>query len=386
MAASRKIRTVLVELRTSVGPVYAQPSFWERLYLLWIFRNFRCLPREVLGHRQRRLVDKLCRTAVRQPSIAHSAIIGIVENVAVTPASKPEIALTASNVIEMVSSTAEIGVQRAVAVGGTPIRWEPPADRNARTSADLTKVEVISPSGNSACTGSGNGERDFAVARTVKRGVLTRRTAWILAAASVATAVGVLLRLPIQARPSSPAIVSQPAVPDFTPAMRAPITPVAVPEAVPSAAVSDPVRTAVASDHNLATVPAPSRRPEHLSTDQAVAKLLLAAPPVTDDDSTQESRLQITQPPESGFRYPEAPASSLTGKVSLKAIIGTDGAVVKVDVLSGNRALAAAAVQAVRHWRYAVPELDGHPVEAETNVAINFLGDDAVSVTFPAAR
>jgi hypothetical protein len=30
--------------------------------------------------------------------------------------------------------------------------------------------------------------------------------------------------------------------------------------------------------------------------------------------------------------------------------------------------------------------MNGHAVEAETNIAINFIGDDAVSVTFPAAR
>ena len=107
---------------------------------------------------------------------------------------------------------------------------------------------------------------------------------------------------------------------------------------------------------------------------------------VAEDDSSQESRLQIAQPPESGFRYPEAPASSLTGRVSLKAIIGTDGAIRRVDILSGNHTLAVAAVQAVKHWRYPAPELDGHAVEAETTIAINFRGDDAVSVTFPAAR
>jgi TonB family protein len=96
--------------------------------------------------------------------------------------------------------------------------------------------------------------------------------------------------------------------------------------------------------------------------------------------------LQLAQPPESGFRYPVAPSASLMGRVNLRAVIGTDGAVRRVDVISGNRALAAAAVRAVQHWRYAAPEMDGHPVEAETNIAINFVGDDAVSISFPSAQ
>jgi outer membrane biosynthesis protein TonB len=58
----------------------------------------------------------------------------------------------------------------------------------------------------------------------------------------------------------------------------------------------------------------------------------------------------------------------------------------EVDVLSGNRLLAGAAVRTVRHWRYRPRELNGHAVEAETNIVISFVGDDAVSISFPAAH
>jgi TonB family protein len=74
------------------------------------------------------------------------------------------------------------------------------------------------------------------------------------------------------------------------------------------------------------------------------------------------------------------------GKVCLKAVIGIDGTVREVDVLSGNRALAAAASRAVRHWRYRPHELRGHAVEAETNITVSFVGDDAVSISFPAVH
>ena len=103
-------------------------------------------------------------------------------------------------------------------------------------------------------------------------------------------------------------------------------------------------------------------------------------------NSTPRERLQVAEAPESGFSYPVAPHPTLTGKVSLKAVIGTDGTVTEVDVLSGKRVLAGAAVRAVRHWRYRPHELEGHPVEAETNIVISFVGADAVSISFPAAH
>jgi protein TonB len=114
--------------------------------------------------------------------------------------------------------------------------------------------------------------------------------------------------------------------------------------------------------------------------------VVVIQPPAANMNSAPAERLQVAEGPESGFRYPVAPNSTLTGKVNLKAVIGTDGTVMKVDVLSGDRVLAGAAVRAVRHWRYRPHELNGHAVEAETNIVISFVGDDAVSISFPAAH
>jgi TonB family protein len=95
---------------------------------------------------------------------------------------------------------------------------------------------------------------------------------------------------------------------------------------------------------------------------------------------------QIEEAPRSGFIYPVAPNPNLVGKVVLKAVVGSDGTVKQVEVLSGERALASAAVRAVRQWRYVPPQVDGHTVEAETRVTISFLGDDAVSIILPPSR
>jgi outer membrane biosynthesis protein TonB len=57
--------------------------------------------------------------------------------------------------------------------------------------------------------------------------------------------------------------------------------------------------------------------------------------------------------------------------------------VTSVEVLKGNPSLARAAVAAVRHWRYRPYEINGDGVEAETNITISFVGDEAISITFP---
>jgi periplasmic protein TonB len=72
--------------------------------------------------------------------------------------------------------------------------------------------------------------------------------------------------------------------------------------------------------------------------------------------------------------YPEiARAMHLSGTVRLEAIIGTDGIVQNLEVLSGNPILARAALEAVRQWRYRPTLLNGAPVEVETYITVNFV-------------
>ena len=42
-----KLRWGVLRLVTPVGPRYVRPAFWERVYLLWVFRNFSVLPQNV---------------------------------------------------------------------------------------------------------------------------------------------------------------------------------------------------------------------------------------------------------------------------------------------------------------------------------------------------
>jgi hypothetical protein len=54
-----KILSGVLQLITPGGTRYLQATFFERLYLLWTFRNFPILPQTVLNARQRRLLEKL---------------------------------------------------------------------------------------------------------------------------------------------------------------------------------------------------------------------------------------------------------------------------------------------------------------------------------------
>ena len=71
-------------------------------------------------------------------------------------------------------------------------------------------------------------------------------------------------------------------------------------------------------------------------------------------------------------RNPDYPNTDAQGSVILLAIIGVDGKVQKLSVISGPEPLQKAALDAVRHWRYHPFVLNGSPVTVETTVTINF--------------
>jgi periplasmic protein TonB len=74
--------------------------------------------------------------------------------------------------------------------------------------------------------------------------------------------------------------------------------------------------------------------------------------------------------------YPRiAKLTRLSGTVLLRALIGTDGEVHEIEVLSGNPILAEAARAAVRQWRYRTTLLHGQAVEVETQITVNFVLD-----------
>jgi TonB family protein len=72
--------------------------------------------------------------------------------------------------------------------------------------------------------------------------------------------------------------------------------------------------------------------------------------------------------------YPTlARQARIEGSVVLHAIIGKDGTVKELQVISGHPLLVQPALDAVRKWRYQPTELNGEPVEVDTTIAVTFV-------------
>ncbi len=76
-------------------------------------------------------------------------------------------------------------------------------------------------------------------------------------------------------------------------------------------------------------------------------------------------------------RQPDYPAlakvARVQGTVRLEAVIGTDGRIQDLQVISGHPMLVKAALEAVAEWRYQPTMLNGEPVEVQTEIVVNFI-------------
>jgi periplasmic protein TonB len=99
-----------------------------------------------------------------------------------------------------------------------------------------------------------------------------------------------------------------------------------------------------------AAAPSPAK-PIHVSTGVQAAKLIAQVTPV----------------------YPAlAKQARVAGTVRLTAIIGRDGAIRNLQVMSGHPLLTPAALEAVKQWRYQPTLLNDEPVEVITQIDVNF--------------
>ncbi len=71
--------------------------------------------------------------------------------------------------------------------------------------------------------------------------------------------------------------------------------------------------------------------------------------------------------------YPQlARAARVSGTVRLQAVIAADGRIRNLQLISGPSLLVAAALQAVKDWKYEPTLLNGTPVEVITSIEVNF--------------
>ncbi len=69
---------------------------------------------------------------------------------------------------------------------------------------------------------------------------------------------------------------------------------------------------------------------------------------------------------------PLARQARIQGQVVLAAVVGCDGAMQSLRVVSGHPLLGPAAMDAVKQWRYSPYLLNGKTVEVETQITVNF--------------
>ncbi|HWY70835.1 MAG TPA: TonB family protein [Terriglobales bacterium] len=145
-----------------------------------------------------------------------------------------------------------------------------------------------------------------------------------------------------------------------------------------------PVELAVIQGRTVSVTPAPeSVAPELLAISaldptrgsNSLAASIAAPKPTTPELSPAQSSGVITGKLIKRVlpQYPDmARRAGVSGDVVMAGIIGTDGALHNLKVVSGSPLLREAALQAAKQWRYSPYSLGGKPVEAETHITVSF--------------
>ncbi|HLV88381.1 MAG TPA: hypothetical protein VKV39_15445 [Candidatus Sulfotelmatobacter sp.] len=80
-----KLAGGVVQVQTPLGPRYIVLSFLQRVYFLWMFRNFPILPHAVLSRRQQRMLDRMCSeqsfaSSAYSTALEEAPVIGMIEH------------------------------------------------------------------------------------------------------------------------------------------------------------------------------------------------------------------------------------------------------------------------------------------------------------------
>jgi protein TonB len=100
-----------------------------------------------------------------------------------------------------------------------------------------------------------------------------------------------------------------------------------------------------------------------------------AAPPRTN----ASQRVNMSPETTRALKTPVAPSypvlarqMKVQGAVAIQALISSDGEIQDLRILSGPNILASAAQEAVRQWRFRPYLQNGHPVETQARITVNF--------------
>ena len=379
-----RLQSGFLLFQTQQGLVRVELSLRQRIYLLWTFRNFRQLSIPLLNSRQRALVNALFRNNAGVVSHSHnrSLAIGVVENFVPPP-------------VRIGASPAQI-----------PVQIKERQEKVAAPRAQIAPKPNLAPSSSPRFAWSQLATSKLATSKLATSKLATSKLATArLATASLAISTLSMSRLAttggvlslciisvvawhrIEGIPSSQAhnqprlqqinVIAPPNSPHFAkPAAAIAESPTAIPS--PAATVRPRIAT------EAAVVPASINTviPTSIPTPKRASRVHDAASTPNLPLSSQDNGIQASRAPLS-FAYPVNPDVRARGVVALTARVDSAGTVRTVRVVSGNHALATAAVRAVRQWRYRPYFKDGQPVATETNIVISFISDDAISMSFP---
>ncbi len=357
----------LLELHTRAGAVYVCPSRWQRIRLQWAFRHFHELPLQVLSRRDQRLIEKLSQSAVVTPAstVAGTALLGVVENV------DPKPPVPAARVVTMRPQSAP--AKPFLPTTSAPAVLTPDFSQR-RKEKEIKQIFGTAKSRN---------VRDVPFRQWGALGALAAACVTVIVAAfygmlPLATTAPVNHPQPLPA-PAQTANNTKPPV-AIAPTYFSAST--LLPTVRPNHKVAPPPSDPALPHNELATlengtnpisakappIPAPTPVPDTI-IDRAPATPASTAVP-----------LLVSELPQGHFAHPVVSEPNLVGELQLRALVGADGLVKQVTVLSGNPRLAEVAMRAVRQWHYTPYQVLGNPVEVETQIKMSFFGEDAVSV------
>ena len=145
-------------------------------------------------------------------------------------------------------------------------------------------------------------------------------------------------------------------------------------DSAPASPASTPKHTPAITDSEAAAEEPPSvsvaasADPQQLARLTSIQPQLPAGGPVVSQGVVQPvlvHRVDATYPM-------QARTQRLSGKVTLLATIGTDGAVRNLTVVNGSPILAGAARSAVQQWRYRPATLNGTPIDVQKEITFIF--------------
>ena len=360
-------------------------SLRQRIHLLWTFRNFRQLSVPLLNLRERELVNTLFRnnpTIIPLDSYDPVQVIGVVERFVPPPmftaTAMPIDALLADKPIQKRSRKkkrrkeadgqhVEIALSTNLEPSSLPgASWSRLVTSKLAATVGALFLCIICVAAYRRIQGVPGSEASD-----------QPRIEWVSAIAPPDS--------PDSARPAANAESAAPSLAPTTDTAQPVVASKAASDPTPEPTPGDAVKPAGLQIAAAAppAIPTPKREK---SVHDATAKPNSVSVQVTgrasDRISDQASSIEASRPP-LRFVYPVVSNVRARGVVALTARVDSDGTVHTVKIVSGNHELAAAAVRAIRQWRYRPYLQDGQPVATATNIVISFISRDAISMSFP---